>query len=325
MYRPTTIWVSITYAAAKTRTMMITGTGIPPRSPPPSQSNAGPRSLIGRPPVYTSVAPRAIVSIARVTMNGATRPLATARPFTTPNPAPAASPARRLNANGTPPFSAPAMIAPARASSEPTDRSIPAVRMTKVIPAAMIALMETCRATLSRFSAVRNEGESSARAATSVTNAMVRPKRWRFRRTGAGAGRAGASPTALTSGCATVRPPRRARQDLLLRRLSARELRADPPFVHHEDAVRHPQDLRHLGGDHHHRHPGAGEFDHQPVHLDLGADVDPLGRLAEQEDGRPGLQPLGDHDLLLVSPRRGRGRPGPGRARGYRGGGPPPP
>ena len=75
--------------------------------------------------------------------------------------------------------------------------------------------------------------------------------------------------------------------------------------MHHEDAVRHPQDLRHLGGDHYHRHPGAGQFDHQPVHLDLGADVDPLGRLAEQEDGRPGLQPPGDHDLLLVSPGEG--------------------
>ena len=34
---------------------------------------------------------------------------------------------------------------------EPTERSMPPVRMTKVMPTATIPMIETCRATLSRF------------------------------------------------------------------------------------------------------------------------------------------------------------------------------
>ena len=43
------------------------------------------------------------------------------------------------------------------ATSDPTERSMPAVMMMKVMPAAMMVLMETCRATLMRLGTVRND------------------------------------------------------------------------------------------------------------------------------------------------------------------------
>lgn len=42
--------------------------------------------------------------------------------------------------------------------TEPTDRSIPPVRITQVIPTAMIALIDTWRSTFSRFAADRKLG-----------------------------------------------------------------------------------------------------------------------------------------------------------------------
>jgi hypothetical protein len=44
------------------------------------------------------------------------------------------------------------------ATREPTERSIPAVIMTKVMPDAIMALMETCLATFMRLFNVKNLG-----------------------------------------------------------------------------------------------------------------------------------------------------------------------
>jgi hypothetical protein len=49
-----------------------------------------------------------------------------------------------------------APIAPENAKVDPTDKSIPPVRITNVIPAAMIALIEVCRSTLNMLDPVRN-------------------------------------------------------------------------------------------------------------------------------------------------------------------------
>src|SRR3712207_7822578 len=43
------------------------------------------------------------------------------------------------------------------------------------------------------------------------------------------------------------------------------------------------------------------------------SDVDALGRLVEHDEVGPGLDPLGDHDLLLVAAAQGAGQ-GPGPA-----------
>src|SRR5699024_11243788 len=51
-----------------------------------------------------------------------------------------------------------AAIAPENPRMDPTDRSIPDVNITKVIPAAIIALMEVCLNTFNRFAVVKNFG-----------------------------------------------------------------------------------------------------------------------------------------------------------------------
>ncbi len=45
----------------------------------------------------------------------------------------------------------------------------------------------------------------------------------------------------------------------------------------------------------------GGELREQPVHLGLGAHVDPAGGLVDDQHLRSGGQPLGEHDLLLVA------------------------
>ena len=71
--------------------------------------------------------------------------------------------------------------------------------------------------------------------------------------------------------------------------------------VHDEDAVRHAEDLRQLGGDHQDRHALLGEAAHEGVDLGFGADVDAAGGLVHDEDLRAGLEPLAEDDLLLVA------------------------
>ena len=50
-----------------------------------------------------------------------------------------------------PPLATTAAIMPQKASSEPTDRSMPAVRMTKVMPSAISPVIEICRMMLNRL------------------------------------------------------------------------------------------------------------------------------------------------------------------------------
>ena len=57
-------------------------------------------------------------------------------------------------------------------TTEPTDRSIPAIRITIVIPTPMIPTIVTCRATLLRLRAVGKVGSISANATVSTTSAI---------------------------------------------------------------------------------------------------------------------------------------------------------
>jgi hypothetical protein len=47
----------------------------------------------------------------------------------------------------------------AKANTEPTDKSIPPERMTKVIPNAIVALIEICLSILNKFETDRNQSE----------------------------------------------------------------------------------------------------------------------------------------------------------------------
>ena len=116
---------------------------------------------------------------------------------------------------------------PATASSEPTERSMPAVMMVNVIPTAMMPITETWSRIRSALSQVRNSGMRTEKNATSRTSATVDPvvaqrrgrRRQRPPRSGCGAGRASlataapvASATSRSSrGLGAGRPRRRAR------------------------------------------------------------------------------------------------------------------
>ena len=58
-------------------------------------------------------------------------------------------------AGGIPPTIMPAIRVPERAMTAPTERSIPPVRIAQVMPMAMMALIETCRAMFMKLSAER--------------------------------------------------------------------------------------------------------------------------------------------------------------------------
>ena len=70
-------------------------------------------------------------------------------------------PARRARRCRSP-LSAIIATHPVSATSEPTERSMPAVMMIKVIPEAIMALIETCRATFVRLGTVRKPGTNTA-------------------------------------------------------------------------------------------------------------------------------------------------------------------
>ena len=63
-------------------------------------------------------------------------------PESAPNARPRNTASGSPKASGRPSFSVAVATIPDRATTEPTDRSIPAVRITNVIPAAMIAVID---------------------------------------------------------------------------------------------------------------------------------------------------------------------------------------
>ena len=79
------------------------------------------------------------------------------------------------------------------------------------------------------------------------------------------------------------------------------ELVDDAALLHDDDAVGEAHDLRQFGGDQHDGEALLRQFADEVVHRRLGADIDALGRLVQDDDLRPGRQPFGDDHLLLVA------------------------
>src|SRR3954471_5969928 len=92
--------------------------------------------------------------------------------------------------------------------------------------------------------------------------------------------------------------------DLLLRGVTARELRNEAAIVHHGDAITHAEQLRHLRGNHDNALPLVRKTIDQRVYLVLGADIDAARRLVQDQHFRICEQPLAEHDLLLVASRQ---------------------
>src|SRR5438309_8247099 len=76
-----------------------------------------------------------------------------------------------------------AATTPESDATEPTERSIPPLRMTSDIPAAMMPSMLFCRSTLSRFSIVKNAGYLTAATAHTTINESAGVNTWPLRTT----------------------------------------------------------------------------------------------------------------------------------------------
>src|SRR6187401_1983001 len=77
----------------------------------------------------------------------------------------------------------------------------------------------------------------------------------------------------------------------LLGRMVTVELSADLALSHDEDAIGEGENLREIARHHDARHAGVGAAANQIVDLELGADVDALRRLVEQQNPGIGREP----------------------------------
>ena len=87
---------------------------------------------------------------------------------------------------GQPAVKARAAVNPAKAIVEPTDRSIPAVMMTRISPKALIAIQEKARITLNKLRLVRKLSVWRGRKSPITINTRkmpnsCAPKTWRKR------------------------------------------------------------------------------------------------------------------------------------------------
>jgi len=98
-----------------------------------------------------------MLSVPSVTMNGGRLILVTSRPLIQPAMRPKTTPMTSARNPGTPLFAASdAMIIVDRIAIAPTDRSIPAVRMTRVCPRARAATTAVCWTSRDNDLACRN-------------------------------------------------------------------------------------------------------------------------------------------------------------------------
>src|SRR5436190_8517779 len=102
---------------------MTIGAGTPATRPVAIDRNGPSNPEIGRPSVNISAAPRAMLIIPSVMMNGGRRPRVITSPLTNPQPAPTTRAAATAAAGGQPALSAAARTTPASATSDPTDKS----------------------------------------------------------------------------------------------------------------------------------------------------------------------------------------------------------
>ena len=163
------------------------------------------------------------------------------------------------------------------------DRSIERVRMTAIWPSARMIRIEVSLKTVARLAGRAKPGKRVATSAISAAMATI----------------------SQTSRCLNSASHPRDSRGGLDERLGVEVLvvvdGSDAPFAHDDDAIGHAEDLGQFGRDHDDGQALGDELGHEAVHGGLGADVDALGRLVEDDDLRLRRQPFGDDDLLLVA------------------------
>src|ERR1700690_3662040 len=156
-------------------------------------------------------------------------------------------------------------------------------------------MIEAWTATWLRFDEVRNWGAASETSPPS-TNMIARrlSSRWRATAdshvpwaTGSVLGTAGAGSGMGSRVAAAARrglgadAARGREHDSFRCRPVARDLGCQPAFVEDDDPVGHRQDLGQVARDYDDSDPCSRQLADDPMDLDLGADVDPPGRLVE--------------------------------------------
>src|SRR5439155_9134876 len=265
--------------------MTITGNGTRSTSVSAMERKVSEKPEMGRPCVNRSAAPRAMLIMPSVAMNGGRRPIEIKTPLPIPHTRPTDNPIVNASGIDRPAARLLAITTPENARTEPTDRSIPAVIITNVIPAATTAIIEVCSAILSRFETVRKYGERIQRTKHRPSKPDKVPI-CRFR---------------LIRNSAPILLAERAAKDLLRSCLTSVELPTDFPLMHHEDAIAHTQNFGHLRRNHDNRNAICSESVHELIDFFLGSHVDSTRRFVKYENVRLTAQPFAQHDLLLIS------------------------
>src|SRR5215216_4069272 len=244
-----------------------------------------PRTSI--PPVISRADPRAMPSVPRVTISGGTLALVTSTPLRTPQAVPATSPAAspgRIAPQPSPPTASItlAAITPEKTSTDPTDRSIPAVMITKVMPTAMISSPEASAAMLRKLNTVANcwkrRAAKPATMPSRIRNVQVVVSVSRRRSTPRRPFRAGASAPSSWASAGTSRvsligaPPRGSPNPSG----SSGHLPGLQGAGHGRDDLLHGG----VGG------PVAGHPDPEPQHLDAVGQLHHLGQVVADEHDR---------------------------------------
>src|SRR5437660_7769869 len=250
---------------------------------------------MGRPPVYIKASPRPTYIIARVMIKGGMPPRLMPRPLVSPAAVPIPSPTT-INAK-MPKRWKDATKTTTSPTIDPTERSMPAVMITKVMPRAMMPVMEICLSTFKIFVGRRNTGERNAATKTSMRNAMRTPYR-----SSAPVNETVPMRESAVGGFVSAEKPcspnlspfyQYINRFLVLCSLGAGKGSRNRPDLHHDNPVRHPQDLRDLRRDHQNGPPLGGEALHQAVNLHLGTNIDAPSGFVENEDATVGIEPLG--------------------------------
>src|SRR6218665_281486 len=250
----------------------------------PKARNAGSSTRMVPVVATIRVAPCTINMLASVAMNEGMRSQATSRPFRQPTSRQQAKP-----------------VPSAVVSAMPADSSVPIVT-------ALSATQWPADRSMSPVSKIQNTAMPSIATGVACCNKTHRCSRATIR--------ASAMPKAASSASSTSQGVwSSARFRSLLRMLecqagdllpggAARQVAGHATAAEHHDAVGHAPNLGQLAGDHQDGQALFFQIGDQLVQLELGAHIDAVGRLVEQEQpGRSG-EPFAQHDFLLVAPRQ---------------------
>jgi len=156
--------------------MMITGIGIIPTWPCPNNLNSSGNPHICLPPDNTYDRPLIIVIVPKVVIKGGISISLIKNAFTMPTRQLINNVMLIANKGGRPDSTMSfAHITLVSDIKDPTDKSIPPVKMTKIIPTAEMPNMEICLKTLNKFSIVKKTGEEIANIIINNINIMAIP------------------------------------------------------------------------------------------------------------------------------------------------------